>query len=84
MNIKRYKKYIVVNEDYKPMTFQDEQFVFNEIHLNRNPFPVVLYTYEKATELIKLTIEYRIKNNFTLGEYYLMPVAPQLPIKRNT
>lgn len=82
MNFKNYKKYIVVDEDNRPMTFEVNQFCYCTNHQGRNPFPVNLYSYEEAMELIKKTIEYRTKNEFSIGTYNLMPVGPKLKFKK--
>ncbi len=81
MNYKNYAFYLVVDEDCRPMTFHDSQFCYAETGNRRSPFAARLYTKETAEKLIKRTIEYRIKFNFPIGEYNLMPVG--LKIKRN-
>ena len=78
MNTKNYKKYIVVDEVNRPMSFNVNQFFYCDTHHARQPHPIETYTYKKAIELIKKAVEYRTKNNFPIGEYNLMPVAPKI------
>lgn len=81
MNIKNYKRYIVVDEDYKPMAFDGDQFVYCHISINRNPLSVKTYSYNKALSLIRETIDYRLDNNFKVGGYHLMPVGNKIKKK---
>lgn len=67
------RKYIIVDENNKPMTFQYEQLVyvytrgFSRLYL-------AMYTEEQANEVIRKTVEFRTKNNFDVGDYHLMPL----------
>lgn len=83
MNYKKYTHYIVVDENRNPMSFQDGQFVYCETDGFRNPFPVKLYTFKEAKELIKKTITYRTNCNFSVGTYKLMPVLTQQLTHKN-
>lgn len=74
MNYKRFKKYIVVDENYCPMSYDRNQFVYCNTEQNRRPFPVKIYTLKQAKELIKKTCEWRAKQGFLMGNYYLMPI----------
>lgn len=81
MNYKRYKKYIIVDaKNYRPMVFQDDQFVYAETERSRQPFALKIYTYNKARKLIKQSTEFRNKNNFIFTQYILMPIGPKLKI----
>lgn len=83
MNFNNYKKYIVVDDDNRPMTFVDDQFCYCNTHHARQPLGVQTYTHKRATELIRKTVEFRIKRNFHVGEYSLMPVGKKLNFKSN-
>lgn len=74
MNYRNYTHYIVVDSNRKPMSFHDNQFVYNESDRHRRPFPVQLYTHKEAKDLIKKSTDYRLKNNFSPTKYMLMPV----------
>lgn len=78
MNFKKFKKYIVVNEENRPMSFKGNQFVYCQTHHNRSPFPLKLYSKEQAEYLIKKTVEYRIRRGFNVTDYNLIPVAPKI------
>lgn len=84
MNHKRYKKYIVVNEFGRPMTFLGDQFIYAETERRRSPVALQSYTHEEAKDLIKQTVEYKIKNNFSVGEYWLIPIGRRLKVKKNS
>jgi hypothetical protein len=84
MNHSKYKKYIVVNENGMPMTFQKDQFYFAENEKRRRPLAVQIYSHEEATELIKKSVEFRLKHNFSLANncYTLMPVGRKIKVRQ--
>ena len=67
------RKFIVVDEKRRPMSFQHEQFCYVSTR-GRSRFFLKMYTETEANELIKKTIEFRDKHNFPIGEYNLMPL----------
>jgi hypothetical protein len=83
MNYEHYKRYIVVDENNRPMSFLKDQFCYTDTEESRNPFSLQSYTLEKARELIKKTIEYRTANNYLSPDeqYILMPICKKLKNK---
>lgn len=83
MNFKRFKHYVVVDEDNKPMSFQwmnnkqtEGQFCYCSNHHCRRPSPILMYEKKEADILIRMSIMYRRRKGFTVGTYNLMPVKP--------
>lgn len=77
MNHKRFDKFIVVDENNKPMTFFKNQFCYNETETNRRPFAIDLYSYKEAKQLMQVSKEFRETSGFKETEYFLMPVNKQ-------
>jgi hypothetical protein len=78
-NLKTYKKFIVVDREYgRPMAFQDHQFCYcTTEHWEDEHWPVIIYSYEEANELINRSKRYRKRKGFEVGEYLLVPVGKQ-------
>lgn len=82
MNFKRYKKYLVISSEGRPMSYEKigrdgGQFAFCGDQTCRQPLPAKTYTHKQATELIKKTVEWRNEqgySDFANEEYLLMPV----------
>lgn len=81
MNYKRFKRYIVVDEENRPMAYEDYgkklgQFYYCQSERNRRPFPLKTYTFCEAKKLIKKTHAFRRSNFFQeqTDKYYLMPI----------
>jgi hypothetical protein len=76
--IKNPDKYIVVDENNKPMAFEEDQFCYVPSMGRRvgrpSSFKLESYSKEEAMRLIKKSHEYREKNNFSYTELYLMPI----------
>jgi hypothetical protein len=75
-NLKKFKKFIICDADYGiPMSFSGEQLCFcTHEGWDDNDFPVKLYSYRRAKQLIKVSIDFRESNGFSPGNYVLFPV----------
>lgn len=75
-NINDFSRFIVVDEDNKPMAWDKDQFCYcTNSHWQDDHFPIRTYSKKYAMELIKRSIAFRKKNKFVdLGDYLLMPV----------
>ncbi len=75
MNLKSYKKFIIVDEDNKPMAFSGDQLCY--CHNQKAPvqFALQAYPLKTAQALIKKTIAFRRRHGFSIGKYYLMPIG---------
>jgi hypothetical protein len=81
MNHKKYKKFIVVNELGKPMTFVSldktgGSFLLCQTELSRRPLAAKSYTLKEARKLIEITKEWRTKKDYPVRSYILMPINP--------
>lgn len=75
MKALEYKKFIVVDEDDRPMAFDGDQLCFCHTEdWQDDAWPVRIYSKETARRYIKKSIEFRKKNGFSDGQYKLMPV----------
>lgn len=75
MNYKRFKYYIVVDGDNKPMAFDGNQFYYCNTERANSPFPLKYYTEKKARELIRKSNDWRVKKGFQIDEMRLMPIG---------
>jgi hypothetical protein len=80
MNYKRFQYYIVVDGENRPMSFYNDQFCYNDTECTSRPFALSYYTLKEARKLIKKTIEFRNSNNFSIDEYFLMPILVINPL----
>jgi len=77
-DILKYKKFIVVDGDHKPMSFSGGQFCYcTSSYWQDTHFPVKTYSFRKANELITRSQMYRKRNGWPLpgDKYLLMPVS---------
>jgi len=74
-DINKYSKFIVVDEDNKPMTFQDGQFCYNtDSDWQDEHFAIKSYTKAYANRLIFISKTYRKSRKFDVPRYKLMPI----------
>lgn len=75
-NLKIFKKFIVIDADNEiPMSFDGDQFCYcTNDSWQDDHFPVRLYSYKRAKELIRRSNSYRIKNKMSPNNFKLMPV----------
>lgn len=66
------KNVIVVDDQFKPMTFDGDKFCYAQNGRNQR-FPVEVYTIEQAQELIQDHRRYRSRNNFGNDTIQTMP-----------
>lgn len=83
MNSKKYRFYIVVDCDNRPMTYQRQstkggQFVYCSSERHQSPLPLHVYSYKTARELIARTYKFRTDSGIDVFKkdetLYLMPV----------
>ena len=66
-------KFIVTDNNNRPMFWSGEQFVYSSSRLTAKA-PTELFSKEDATRLIRMEKSYRILNNFSVSEHKLIPV----------
>lgn len=81
MNYKNYKKYVVVDEKDRPMSFQVQdkqggQFVYCSTETSRRPVPIEAYSLKMARLLIKQSHSWRKLKGYgdQLEKYFVMPL----------
>ena len=81
MNYKKFNYFIVVDKNYKPMSFVEKYriFCYCDSELNGRPLPCQLYTKKEALLLIDKSTETKRFKGSSIIEYFLMPVN-NLPI----
>lgn len=74
-DINKYKKFIIVDDNNKPMSWEQNQLCYctnnnwKDIH-----FPIKLYSKKRALELILKSNKWREKQGYSLNNYSIMPI----------
>lgn len=75
------KKFIIVDEDSKPMSWDQgsHQLCYNDDERwrgehNDAPFPLTIYSKKQALEVIRKSLRNRKRWHMSIDNYYLMPV----------
>ena len=75
-DIHKYTKFICVDENDRPMSWDGDQFCYcTSSHWQDTHWPIQIYSRRKAWELIQRTIKYRKENKFSIQDYRVMPVV---------
>ena len=74
-DINKYTKFICVDGENRPMSFEDNQLCYNtSSHWEDKHFPIKIYSKRKALQFIDKSIAYRTKMKFSIVVYRIMPV----------
>lgn len=73
MKNKTERKFIIVDEHNRPMSFSGDQLCYVNPR-GRSRFYLEIYTEEQAKEKIAKTISFRERYGFSIDEYNLMPI----------